>query len=128
MTEHEIRQEREKMKEPFADYETSEMLKELGFDEKVIGYHLNKVDGVYITAYERVEQHRSIKAPLWQQVEEWLWEKHKIYFKLLTGFFGFQYTSHMNEEDFIKSTISASPITAKIEGIKQAVKHLHSKK
>lgn len=61
----------------------------------------------------------------WFEIEQWLWDKHKVYFKLITGFFGFQYTSHINENDFVKSTISNSPITAKIEAIKAAVKYLH---
>lgn len=118
------------MKEPFADYKTSERLKELGFDDKVMGYHLNKVDGVYITAYERVEQHRSIKAPLWQEIKQWLWEKHGIAvsWRREDGDECFNYKLYGDVEINRSDEIFESPITAEIEGIKKAIEYLYNER
>lgn len=127
------------MKEQFVDYETLKILKEIGFDENCIAY-MQKINGertdglitlgIIDEATSADGQFPKIKIPLWQQVEQWLWEKHEMYIraevffkgeKCIVGIF------KINTLIGIDLTINIetnSPITAKIEGIKQAVKYL----
>jgi len=121
------------MKNLFADYKTSKILKELGFDE------------ICFSAYRNTDGEESLMglsnwtnsgngyynihagycaAPLWQQVKEWLWEKHKIKIESRDynhGFIGVTIFPNKN-----RSTTEEydSPITASTEGIKAAVKWL----
>ena len=64
--------------------------------------------------------------PLWQQAEEWLWEKHKIYFspKYRGGAWYVEYWNTDETECLFETEYFDSPITAKQEGIKQAIKYL----
>lgn len=123
------------MKEQFLPFEHCKMLKELAFDEPCIAYFFDA--GGYACVGEGEEwlmtkqnstlKKKNIAMPLWQQVEEWLWDKHKLYLKLLTGFFGFQYTVYYDKEaDFKCSVIKSNPIAAHREGIIKAVEYLHS--
>lgn len=122
----------------FADSETAKTLKELGFDEECFAFYNYRT---YINPF-RVDSDRMCKnsenqkgvfsfnaCPLWQQVEQWLWEKKKIVVRIE------QLGNHWLWIRIEPKTIPLccldkydSPITAKIEGIKQAIKHLHSKK
>lgn len=119
------------MKEQFATYEASKMLKKLGYDEKCLcGYDKLKMlctmtCEVFIwTNYNSSENYCS--APLWQQVENWLWNEHKIWvhvFMELT--IHYKYCLSENLIDKFHSENFNSPITAKIEGIIKAIKYLH---
>ena len=118
------------MEKIFVDYEISKMLKELGFD---LG--ITDVSKAYDKNGDEVNwttKHFYCWKPLWQQVEEWLWDKHKIYIETTAiggdefemGIYKQPEGTVLNiEEDYFNS-----PITAKMGGIKQAVKYLHAQK
>src|SRR5690349_4175272 len=78
------------MKENFCDYETSKMLKELGYQQEEsfmdwIKYkNFNEAPDLsndYIDS-----QVESISAPLWQEAKQWLWGKHKMWIKIEDGY------------------------------------------
>jgi len=79
------------MKHLFVPYELAVKLKEKGFDEECLGYF--DVDKGYTLGYYlcyREESFNSflsegIAAPLYQQVLDWLREKHDIHIELPTG-------------------------------------------
>ncbi len=105
------------MENTFADYETSLIVRELKFDmNKCLNWKHGKNFGISL--------------PLWSQIEEWLWEKHKISIEIervsihavLYKVRVYQYVD--NEPGLIQYLHFESPITCKIEGIKTAVKHL----
>jgi len=62
------------MKKQFVTYEIAKSLKELGFDEKCLGYYRNP-DEFFITENGRGFNYNkaswAISAPLWQQVVDW---------------------------------------------------------
>ena len=68
------------MKKQFVSYEIALALKELGFDEECIGFYYNE-NNFEIAVPDVVKvmcnKFNYIKAPLWQQVIEWLREVHK---------------------------------------------------
>lgn len=114
------------MKDQFVDYETAKMLKELGFDEKCFAWYIIQEKTIVI---EKCETNTIgvLKSPLWQQVEQWLWEAHKIRF-IIEGcscFCLYVCDSEQREIYSDRSEKFLSPITAKNEGIKAAVKYLH---
>lgn len=110
------------MNKQFCDYETAKKLKELGLKEKCFGFYANK-GKVHNICDNNWHSHRKIgekipvTSPLWQQIEEWLWEEHKIYIGLSRGLDDFWMVKYVDKT-------FDSPITAKIEGIKAAVKYL----
>lgn len=123
------------MKSHFADYETSKMLKELGCDliPLCIFYDNGKGQEIFWAS----QSDKSMPAFLWQQAEQWLWEKQKINIEQ-NLFYGNQkelrlniYTEAFRDGNsiwfFRHKFETSNPITAKIEGIKAAVKYLHSK-
>ena len=59
-----------------ADYETSKMLKEIEFSEDCICWFDDKKEIMF--SFTSKDESQYVHAPLWYQVEEWLWEKHKI--------------------------------------------------
>ena len=69
------------MEKQFVKYDTAIKLKELGFDYKCFGYYLS--DGMYymFEGYTRKNSELLIctTAPLYQQVINWLREKHNIH-------------------------------------------------
>lgn len=73
------------MEEQFVTFPIAEKLKELGFDEPCLG-----VFGLYSKELLISEaskglcnaDHELILAPLWQQVLQWLREKHNVYFHI----------------------------------------------
>lgn len=115
------------MKDQFVDYETAEMLKELGFDEKCFAWYIIEDKTIVI---EKCETNTIgvLKSPLWQQVEQWLWEKLETSIHVDVNHICKIYLSN-GEEIFLgldKGDMPfLSPITAKNKGIKAAVKHLH---
>src|SRR3990167_9921599 len=113
------------MKNLFVDYETSKMLRELGFKENCLRwfhneYHEATSDYIFLQ-YEQDEHF--CYAPIWQQAKEWLWEKHKIRIDVLShGVFpdcDFLSTILLKEETLVQ-TVFQTPIEAEIEGIKMA--------
>lgn len=128
------------MKEQFTDYETAKMLKELGFNQPCYARYNDDILGE--NACMGSLDHNTdnadwvTSAPLYQQAEQWLWEK-KIYVNVSChkGIINKPRDFTVCSLDVDKKEIIAvvsrafdSPITAKTEGIKQAIKHLHSKK
>ena len=127
------------MNEQFTDYETAKRLKELGMDEICIGFFnpsytemggslLFSNNGGDFDNWNKKEH--LISAPLWQQVEQWLWEEHKIEVQVCKDYLNDPFTVQLydhKEEDSInlEHYVTGSPITAKNEGIKKAVEYLH---
>ena len=134
------------MKKNFTDYETAKRLKELGMDEKCFDWYYAKVltntpqGDCYIKSQKELDiltekfPAERYLAPLWQQVKAWLWEEHKIWLDVTdTGLakegekiYSCFVTRH--KDDGRNQYYYASPITAEIEGIKQAVKYLTEQK
>ena len=81
------------LKEQFATYEIALKLKELGFDEPCIAYYTsdkyhdlchgceNMIDGNFV-----IVDTRYLKAPLWQQIEDWLRENHDKHIRIQEGY------------------------------------------
>lgn len=129
------------MENHFANFETSKMLKEIGFDEPCFAWF--NYDGEFVMRQVFTETHgkyygiekqdcleEHTLAPLWQQAEEWLWNNKKISIEIervsihtaLYKVRVYQYID--NEPGLIQYLHFESPITCKIEAIKTAVKHL----
>ena len=73
------------MEEQFVTYEIALKLKELGFGEECLAWYYLPANAInendYILALDSETPENQvvyIKAPLWQQVIDWLREKHKI--------------------------------------------------
>lgn len=74
------------MKELFANYESSFLLKEKGFNEKCIGYHIcrNSAFGVDELTVSIADidllpyDSSSCKAPLFQQAFDWIRKEYKV--------------------------------------------------
>lgn len=131
------------MKEQFTDYDTAKMLKELGFDERCMAFHHEGTmysfgddkDNEFVLTHKHstCNSKKTICLPLWQQIEEWLWEKHKEWIAMdgdtIQGrtFFSSSVCSESIGRNFSGKSIHSehTPITAKTEGIKAAVKHKH---
>ena len=80
------------MKKQFVTYEIALKLKELGFDEECFGryegadYYLEKWNEVKLEPTHTTSQNtfswQLASAPLWQQVIDWLREKHNIHISI----------------------------------------------
>ena len=57
------------MQEQFVTYEIALKLKELGFDEKCLGYYAG--DHLILSVRQQYYPNKVTKAPLWQQVIDW---------------------------------------------------------
>lgn len=98
----------------FADSELEVMCFELDF-----GYF-----------FERKVKYYDSTHTLYSVIEAWLWEKHMAYTVInLISWTKFSWTNYVqtkginyNEKEYFNS-----PMEAKIEGIKKAIDHLHSK-
>ena len=123
------------MEKQFADYETSRMLKELGFNEECFGYWTAGGSSVHIkeNSYINFERHSNSElhvpaSPLWQQVEEWLFDKHKIRIDILSHGdvpnCDFICSVLLNESVLVQSVFE-HPIKARMDGIRQSVEYLH---
>jgi hypothetical protein len=67
------------MKEQFVPYEIAEQLLNEYFNEDCLGYYQNKELVIRDTTFYEVKKYNlGILAPLWQQVIDWLREKHNI--------------------------------------------------
>lgn len=132
----------------FADYETSIMLKQLGFNEECFNHYDNDNDNedlsdksFYLQSYmhtlgvttSQLQKNKGMEgcvaAPLWQQVEEWLWLKYQIYFCMEKGSDNvFTCTSsRFSKEIFTMQQASDCPVIARIEGIRAVVKYFLTK-
>lgn len=129
--------EQNKIESQFVDFEIAKMLKELAFDAECRDYYdengeltkcVHYKDGLFISFKNSDELYTT--APSWQDIEQWLWEKHEIVIRVIYDSKIFH--SIVGRKNFsVIDTLGVdfdSPITAKIEGIKSAIKHLHSKK
>jgi len=111
---------------PFADYETSKMLKELGFDLGITDF--SKAYDKNGNEVNWTTKHFYCWKPIWQQVKEWLWEEHWIAFecfydkemrKFICG--GWK----LDNELTTFKTQSKSPIESETKAIQQTIKYLH---
>ena len=119
------------MNNQFVPFETAKKLKELGFDEESVSEGMYSAEGKFIgMKLKNYSFMSTIHAPLWQQVEEWLWEEHRIFLSLgLTHFSVYDYKKENGTcEVYFKAGLEENPIQAKQEGIKAAVNHLYKKK
>ncbi len=120
------------MQNNFCDYETSKMLKELGFDEMCTGYYPPDKE-LFITLFQQENRNSKyphlVHAPLWQQVEQWLWEQKGRWIQVSESNANeFGYTiQDVADVQSIKYGFK-SPITARTEGIREAVKWLKKSK
>lgn len=122
------------MKEQFVPYETAKMLKELGMilplNETFASWgEPENGGGLYTGSFDTT----ALRAPLWQQVKQWLWEKHQIFIRITQGMGGTRFIcvackSSSGLEQLTEDIGIYNPITAEIEGIKKAVEYLHEKK
>ena len=122
------------MEKQFADYETSKKLKELEFDESCFGVY--SINGKFSYAHKVLQTYRPKNsqvgifptAPLWQQVEEWLFDKHKIRIDILSHGdvpdHDFICSVLLNESVLVQSVFE-HPIKARMDGIRQSVEYLH---
>jgi hypothetical protein len=133
-----------------ADYETSEMLKKLGFKEECREAYIDVQDKRFrdengrlcsisfaITSYGEYpvmetgnfNKHADrVSAPLWWQVKCWLWKKHNVtlecsYEKELKAFVCGGWKND-NELTTFK-TKSKSPVESEIKAIQQTIEYLH---
>ncbi len=122
------------MKNQFIDYTTAKKLEELGFKEKCFNFYEfgTKEHWDYFKPTNPVT---SLRAPLWQQVEAWLWDNYKISVLVAwhkgvihkpSDFTVVGLSSNSQSLIGVISQTFGSPITAKIEGIKKVIKNLHT--
>jgi len=126
------------LQENLYDFETSKLLKELGFDEECRDYYsADEDDCGTMPNLEGVNWNQNvnfISAPTWWQVKQWLWEKHKINIEITFAkssskmrdyrkFVWFIYVDGFWKNEFSDKQEFDSPVTAEIEGIKQAVEY-----
>jgi hypothetical protein len=73
------------MKKQFVTYEIALALKELGFDEPCVGLFFipNKQFTYNLPDTKPLDNEMVIKAPLWQQVEEWFRKKYSLFINIL---------------------------------------------
>ncbi len=123
------------MKEQFCDYETSKMLKELGFDEPCLAQWNILKDEKFLSAfhegnfrYYENSFKANLTAPLWQQAKAWIWDKHKIRITVIESAISYKFSGvaftirgKIIDEEYGED----SPITAEISGIRAAIIHLH---
>lgn len=121
------------MENNFADYETSKILKELGFTDGCLAWYGRKFPetrwgNLYIEQFIGAGDF-SCDAPTWQQIEQWLWDSYKYRISVIA-----------NEDGIILSCrdrsycriyqqdigIYDNPIAAKIDGIIKCIQHLRN--
>lgn len=150
------------MKKQFVTREIAKKLKKLGFSEDCLAYHENNTYPKYPEKYfvvpggnhplTKEQQKRpglyklgsknselpqwATSAPLWQQVKEWLWNKHKFWIQCFSSSYSnskysvliLQAKQYNDSPKSCKKNLYNSPLLAEIEGVKLAVRYLYSKK
>jgi len=114
----------------YVDYKTSRMLRDLNFKGDTKLYYSR--DSEILNGQNACEDHNHngtsdlfSSAPLWQQVEEWIWNKLQIYISVNQRQENDFYFQVIQEADvFIEERNFDTPIQAKIEGMKSTVKYL----
>ena len=128
------------MKDQFADYKTSTMLKELGFNEICFSL-VDENDGIYplsIRDHANLKfqqdisfqgKSRCVPSPLWHQAKQALWTEFNL--SLTVRMVGKKYTYeifNIAKNSFVEYGVKYdSPIEAEIDGIKSAVEYLYKK-
>lgn len=128
------------MKELLADFTTSKMLKELGFDEDCIAFYEEDGEFKYNNGSKEfnnnylAKNHKGIdyySAPLLEQVKKWLWIEHRIFtiarpiswsenkYRFESYREGFGIVCSVDDEHL------DSPLKSEQEGIKKSVEYLH---
>lgn len=128
------------MKDEFATFEIAKTLKELGFNEKCLGcYYTIPNSELRRLMFHDVEFDcdSKIKAPLWQQVEKFLWEKYKAFIEVVDvstededGHLGIlEFEMSVKQADGYLEVITGDcPRNVRIEGITKAVEYLDEEK
>jgi hypothetical protein len=116
----------------FTDYDTACKLKELGFKEVCYGFFANSNEfNNPVLEYKCKNEKHAVTAPLWQQVEEWLWKEHQAYVKI--GIDRKKYIASLVNDSgswnfVLNNERMDSPYSAKMDGLKEAVKYIHEYK
>ena len=131
------------MKGLLADFMTSKMLKELGFNEDCIAFYEEDGEFKYNNGTQEfgsnwlANNKKNIEyysAPLLEQVKKWLWMEHRIFtiarpiswsentYRFESYRDGFGIVCSIDDEHL------DSPLTAENEGIKKSVEYLHKLK
>lgn len=121
------------MKKHFATYEISLKLRVIGFDEPCFGYYDDKKKFEFIidSGNDPVLKNQltgsSIVAPLWQQVIDWLREKHKMeinidnYYRNTVGYKPeYQIFINGKQQSFEYSSSSSVELHSKYEDAREA--------
>ena len=128
------------MRNLFCDFPTAKLLKELGFNSQCLKYYEEKGMMYPANCYNSEMADDDCTAPLWQQVKEWLWEKHNVCVRVglsdeINPDHHYYFIHATNKSKTIpfydfpndrkSKPIYESPITTEIEGIKKAVEYLY---
>jgi hypothetical protein len=76
------------MKKQFVSYEIAAAMEELGFKDECLGYYDRQSGELFFNDLDRgviVPPEILLPAPLWQQAEQWLREKHNLDISYKTG-------------------------------------------
>lgn len=116
----------------FADFETSKMMRELGFDGQSLGVYTTPCGGRERFYFEYPNEYEGdLRRPLWSQCEEFLWEKYGIEISFgrskgamqshhfVIGYGDFNSNVTISEQSY------SGPILARREGIHAAIKLKH---
>lgn len=134
------------MNKHFSDYQTSKMLKELGFNSQCLKYYTISAIKEIGTKTEQelqiihsancynseMKDNDDCSAPIWQQIKQWLWDNHSIRIAVVHewGSFGAtvygKYNTNSPKKFICATKIIDSPIEVEIEGIKEAVEYLYN--
>lgn len=122
------------MKDQFIPYEYANIMKELGYKEECYGFYaLNHIrnERIILDNIKSNNEGNVVSAPLYQQAEEWLWDKHGIYIKVLNSSEGkiFKHIIYKDKNDITDISCEFySPITTHREAILKAIAHLNTNK
>ena len=116
------------------DYETAKRLKELGFKEVCYGFFAYLETAklwIVMDLIKAKNEGYAISAPLWQQIEEWLWKEYQAYVKIDID--GKKYIASLVNDSgswnfVLDNERMDSPYSAKMDGLKEAVKYIHEYK
>ncbi len=112
------------MEKQFVTYEIAKKLKELGFDEPCLAWYCNNMNILYANLYNGnpiegnnppMPKQIDYYAPLWQQVYEWIYEKHNLVFN-----FQYKHKGGYDLEKMEKEILSALKYINNQEALKEA--------